>query len=50
MVFFKETINIKGLVQENGEMKIDMMPNAKPVKKCSYKFPHKKKDIVNKEI
>ena len=33
-----------------GEMKIDIKPNAQPVKKRTYKLAHKYKEIVKKEI
>ena len=33
-----------------GEMKIDIKPEAKPVKKRPYKLAHKYKEIVKKEI
>ena len=33
-----------------GEIKIDLLPNAKPVRKRPYKLAHKYKDIVKKEI
>ena len=33
-----------------GEMKIDIKPDARPVKKRLYKLAHKYKEIVKKEI
>ena len=33
-----------------GEMKIDIKPDAQPVKKRPYKLAHKYKEIVKKEI
>ena len=33
-----------------GEMKIELLPNVKPVKKRPYKLAHKYKDIVKNEI
>ena len=33
-----------------GEMKIDIKPDARPVKKRPYKLVHKYKEIVKKEI
>lgn len=33
-----------------GEIKIDLIPDAKPVRKRPYKLAHKHKDIVKKEI
>ena len=41
---------MKGLVAEIGEMKIDIKPDARPVKKRPYKLAHKYKEIVKKEI
>ena len=45
-----ETKDFKGLVHEMGEMKIDIKPDARPVKKRPYKLAHKYKEIVKKEI
>lgn len=33
-----------------GEIKIELLPYAKPIKKRPYKLAHKYKDIVNKKI
>ena len=33
-----------------GEMKIDIKPEAKPMKKILYKLAHKYKEIIKKEI
>ena len=33
-----------------GEMKIDLLPDAKPIKKQPYKLSHRYKNIVKKEI
>ena len=33
-----------------GEMKIDIKPEAKPIKKRPYKLAHKYNEIVKKEI
>ena len=41
---------MKGLVEEMGEMKIDLLPEAIPVKKRPYKLAHKYKEIVKTEI
>ena len=41
---------MKGLVEEMGEMKIDLLPEATPVKKRPYKLAHKYKEIVKIEI
>ena len=35
--------DLKGLVVEMGEMKIDIKPDARPVKKIPYKMAHKYK-------
>ena len=37
-------------MQEMGEMKIDLLPNSKPIKKRPYKLAHQYKDIVKNEI
>jgi hypothetical protein len=49
-VFSKDYKYLKGLVKEMGEMKIDLIPGAKPIKKHPYKLAHKYKPIVQKEI
>ena len=48
-VFVKDYKDLKGLVHEMGEMKIDIKPDAQPVKKRPYKLAHKYKEIVKKE-
>ena len=42
--------DLKGLLQEMGEMKIELLPNAKLVNKRTYKIAHKYKDIIKTEI
>ena len=49
-VFARDYKDLKGLVQEMGEMKIDNKPDVRPVKKRPYKLAHKYKEIVKKEI
>ena len=49
-VFSRYYKDLKGLVHEMGEMKIDIKPNVQPVKKIPYKLAHKYKEIVKKEI
>ena len=49
-VFVQDYKDLKGLVAEMGEMKIDIKPDARPVKKIPYKLAHKYKEIVQKEI
>ena len=49
-VFARDYKDLKGLVQEMGEMKIDIKPDARPVKRIPYKLAHKYKEIVKKEI
>ena len=49
-VFARDYKDLKGLVQEMGEMKIDTKPDVRPVKKRPYKLAHKYKEIVKKEI
>ena len=49
-VFARDYKDLKGLVQEMGEMKIDTKPDVQPVKKRPYKLAHKYKEIVKKEI
>ena len=48
-MYFQETTK-KGLVEEMGEMKIDLLPKATPIKKRPYKLAHKYKEIVKKKI
>ena len=49
-MFFRHYKDLKGVVQKMGEMKNDIKSDTKPVKKHPYKFTHKHKDIVKKEI
>ena len=49
-VFARAYKDLKGLVHEMGEMKINIKPDARPVKKRPYKLAHKYKDIFKKEI
>ena len=49
-VFARDYKDLKGLVQEMGEMKIDTKPDVRLVKKIPYKLAHKYKEIVKKEI
>ena len=49
-VFSQDYKELKGLVQEMGEMKIDIKLDARPIKKKPYKLAHKYKEIVKKEI
>lgn len=42
--------DLKGLAEEMGEMKIDLVPEATPIKKRPYKLAHKYKEIVKTEI
>ena len=49
-VFARDYKDLKGLVQEMGEMKIDTKPDVLPIKKRPYKPAHKYKKIVKKEI
>lgn len=45
-VFARDYKDLKGLVEEMGEMKIELIPRAKPIKKQPYKLAHKYKPIV----
>ena len=45
-VFARDYKDLKGLVQKMGEIKIDLLPNAKPIKMRPYKIAHKYKCIV----
>ena len=45
-VFARDYKDLKGLVEEMGKMKIDLLPYATPVKKRPYKLAHKYKEIV----
>ena len=49
-VFSREYKDLKGLVHEMGEMKIDIKPDVRLVKKRPYKLAHKYKEKVKKEI
>ena len=49
-VFARDYKDLKGLVHEIGEMKIDTKPDVRPVKKRPDKLAHKYKEIVKKEI
>lgn len=49
-VFARDYKDFKGLVQEMGEMKIELLVDAKHVEKRPYKLAHKYQDIVKKEI
>ena len=40
-VFSRDYKDLKGLVHEMGEMKIDIKPDVRPVKKRPYKLSHK---------
>ena len=42
-VFVRDYKDLKGLVVEMGEMKIDIKPNARPIMKRPYKLAHKYK-------
>ena len=46
----RDYTDLKFLVQEMGEMKIDIKPDARQIKKRPYKLAHKYKEIVKKEI
>ena len=49
-VFSGDYKYLKGLVEEMGEMKIDILPKVTPIKKRPYKLAHKYKEIVKIEI
>ena len=49
-VFARDYKDLKRLVHEMSKMKIDIKPDAWPVKKMPYKLAHKYKEIVKKEI
>ena len=49
-VFARDYKDLKVLVEEMGEMKIDLLPEATPIKKRPYKLAHKYKEIVKTEI
>ena len=48
--FAQDYKDLKGLVQEMGEMRIEIKPDARLIKKRPYKLAHKYKEIVKKEI
>ena len=45
-VFARDYNDLKGLVEEMREMKIDLLLEASPIMKRPYKLAHKYKDIV----
>ena len=47
-VFARDYKDLKGLVHEMGKMKIDIKPDARPIKKRPYKLAHKYKEIFKK--
>ena len=49
-VFARDYKDLKGLVEEMGEMKIDLLLEAIPVKKRPYKLADKYKEIVKTKI
>ena len=49
-VFARGYTNLKGLLQEMGQMKIELFPDTKLVKKRPYKLAHKYKEIVKTKI
>lgn len=49
-IFAHDYKDLKGLVEEMGEMNIELIPGEKTIKKWSYKLAHKYKPIVQKEI
>ena len=49
-LFARDYKDLKGLVEEMGEMKIDLLTEAILFKKRPYKLAHKYKEIVNTEI
>ena len=49
-VFARDYKYLKGLVEELGEMNIDLLLEATPIKKRPYKLAHKYKEIVKIEI
>ena len=49
-VFTRDYKYLKGLVHEMGEMKIDIKPDLRPIKKRPYKLAHKYKEIVKRLI
>ena len=49
-VFARDYKYLKGLVEQMGEMKIDLLPKATPNKKRPYTLAHKYKEIVKTKI
>ena len=49
-IFSQYYKDLKGLVHEMGEMKIDTKLDVRPMKKRPYKLAHKYKEMVKKEI
>ena len=49
-VFARDYKDLKGLVEEMGEMKIDLLPEVIPIKKGPYKLAQKYKELVKIEI
>ena len=49
-VFAMDYKDLKGIVEEMGEMKIDLLPEETPIKKRPYKLAHKYKEIAKTEI
>ena len=49
-VFARDYKYLKELVEEMGEMKIDLLPEATPIKKRPYMLAHKYKEIVKTKI
>ena len=47
-IFAWDYKDLKVLVAEMGKMKIDIKPDARPVKKMPYKLAHKYKEIIQK--
>ena len=45
-VFARHYKDLKGLVEEMGEMKIDLLPEATPIKKRPYKLADKYKENI----
>ena len=48
--FARDYKDLKGLVEEMGEIKIDLLLEATPIKKKPYKLAHKYKEIVKTKI
>ena len=49
-VFARYYKDLKSLIEEMGEMKIDLLPEETPIKKRPYKLAHKYKEIAKTEI